>query len=81
MNVSHKHKVIWLAPEKTATKIISQILSDYDFIFEPDNKDFKNGTIRGIPFAVLEDNAIMGLPPSDKAAPRIKSICPPIPLY
>mgnify|MGYP003340079440 CR=1 FL=1 len=42
MNVSHKHKVIWLAPEKTATKIISQILSDYDFIFEPDNKDFKN---------------------------------------
>ena len=33
------------------------------------------------PFFVVEVRAMIGLPPSDKAAPRIKSICPPTPEY
>ena len=31
MNVSHKHKTIWLAPEKCATKIVKQLLLGYEF--------------------------------------------------
>ena len=31
MNVSHKHKSIWLAPEKCATKIVKQLLLGYEF--------------------------------------------------
>ena len=42
---------------------------------------FKKGTIREIPFPVIDGKAMMGLPPLDKAAPLIKSICPPMPEY
>lgn len=41
MNISHKHKLIWLAPEKCATKIVKQILSEYDFIEQPTNNNFR----------------------------------------
>ena len=32
MNISHKHKTIWWAPERTGTKITRKILSKYDFL-------------------------------------------------
>ncbi len=32
------------------------------------------------PFLAVEGNAIMGLPPWERAAPRTKSTCPPKPL-
>ena len=35
--------------------------------------------MRDSPRLVVEGSAMMGLPPSDKDAPRIKSICPPTP--
>ena len=31
MNVSHKHKIIWWAPERTGTKITREIFLNYDF--------------------------------------------------
>lgn len=31
MNVSHRHKTIWWAPERTGTKITREILMNYDF--------------------------------------------------
>lgn len=38
MNVSHKHKIIWFAPEKTATKELSKFLKNFDFEFKKDLK-------------------------------------------
>jgi hypothetical protein len=36
MNISHKHNVIWWAPERCGTKITREIFSDYDFfVFDP----------------------------------------------
>jgi len=36
MNISHKHKLIWWAPERTGTKITRQIFWDFDFlVFDP----------------------------------------------
>ena len=36
MNISHKHKTIWWAPERAGTKITRKILSNYDFlVFDP----------------------------------------------
>lgn len=32
MNISHKHKIIWLAPERCGTKITREIFSNYDFL-------------------------------------------------
>jgi hypothetical protein len=32
MNISHKHKTIWWAPERTGTKITREIFLDYDFL-------------------------------------------------
>jgi len=32
------------------------------------------------PLEAVEGRAMIGLPPSDNAAPRMKSICPPMPL-
>ena len=40
MNISHKHKTIWWAPERTGTKITREILSKYDFfVFDPKTED------------------------------------------
>ena len=33
MNVSHKHKIVWWAPERTASKLLTQIFKHYDFIY------------------------------------------------
>jgi hypothetical protein len=33
MNISHEHKTIWWAPEKTASKVTSHILKNYDFFY------------------------------------------------
>ena len=33
MNISHKHKTIWWAPEKTGSKVTSHILKNYDFFY------------------------------------------------
>jgi hypothetical protein len=42
---------------------------------------FSDGTIRlTVPRDAVEGRAMIGLPPSDNAAPRMKSICPPMPL-
>lgn len=38
MNVSHKHKVIWWAPERTASKLISQIFKHYEFVYYENKK-------------------------------------------
>ena len=39
------------------------------------------GTMREtVPFFAVEGNAMIGLPPLDRAAPRMKSTCPPKPL-
>jgi len=36
MNISHKHKSVWWAPERAGTTITRQILSNYDFlVFDP----------------------------------------------
>jgi hypothetical protein len=36
MNISHKHKIIWWAPERSGTKITREIFSDYDFfVWDP----------------------------------------------
>jgi hypothetical protein len=32
-----------------------------------------------LPPAAVEGSAMIGLPPSERAAPRMKSICPPMP--
>lgn len=40
MNVSHRHKTIWWAPERTGTKITREILKKYDF-FVLDSKTEK----------------------------------------
>jgi hypothetical protein len=32
MNVSHRHKTIWWAPERTGTKITREILQNYNFL-------------------------------------------------
>lgn len=32
MNISHKHKIIWWAPERTGTKITREIFLNYDFL-------------------------------------------------
>ena len=32
MNISHKHKVIWWAPEESGEKKMSEILKNYDFL-------------------------------------------------
>ena len=37
------------------------------------------GTMREMPERVVDANAMMGLPPSESEAPRMKSICPPTP--
>jgi len=37
MNVSHKYKVIWWAPERTATKLLTQIFKHFEFEY-PENK-------------------------------------------
>lgn len=40
MNISHKHKTIWWAPERSGTKITREILSKYDFfVFDPKTED------------------------------------------
>ena len=40
MNISHKNRLIWWAPERTGTKITREILSDYDFlVWHPKLKD------------------------------------------
>jgi hypothetical protein len=40
MNISHKHKVIWWAPERCGTKITREIFSDYDFfVYNPKTND------------------------------------------
>jgi hypothetical protein len=40
MNISHKHKTIWWAPERTGTKITREIFSKYDFfVFDPKTED------------------------------------------
>jgi hypothetical protein len=33
MNISHKHKTIWWAPEKTGSTVTSHILKNYDFFY------------------------------------------------
>ena len=33
MNISHSHKIIWWAPEKTASKATAYVLSKYDFYY------------------------------------------------
>ena len=33
MNYSDKHKIVWLAPERCATRIVSHIFKDYDFFY------------------------------------------------
>jgi hypothetical protein len=33
MNISHEHKTIWWAPEKTGSKVTSHILKNYDFFY------------------------------------------------
>lgn len=38
MNVSHKHKIIWWAPERSATKITAQILKNFEFEYFEHNK-------------------------------------------
>jgi hypothetical protein len=35
MNVSHTHKTIWWAPERTATNATAQIFKNYDFYYNP----------------------------------------------
>lgn len=42
---------------------------------------FKKGTILLSPLAVTEGIAIIGFPPSERDAPRMKSIWPPTPEY
>ena len=37
MNVSHKYKVIWWAPERTASKLLTQIFKHFEFEY-PENK-------------------------------------------
>jgi hypothetical protein len=36
MNVSHKHNYILLTPNRCASKVVKQILHEYDFLEEPD---------------------------------------------
>src|SRR5690606_16839122 len=43
--------------------------------------DLRKGVILEIPLLVTEGMAKIGLPPSERDAPRIKSICPPTPEY
>lgn len=44
MNISHKHKTIWWAPEKTASRVTSHILKNYDFLYSEtyEKAEFKN---------------------------------------
>jgi hypothetical protein len=39
MNISHKHKIIWWAPERTGTKITTEIFLNYDFFVHNSNND------------------------------------------
>jgi len=39
MNISHKHKIIWWAPERTATKITREIFLNYDFFVHNSKND------------------------------------------
>lgn len=34
MNYSDKYKIVWLAPERCATRIVSHIFKDYDFFYK-----------------------------------------------
>lgn len=38
MNYSKKHKVIWWAPERCATKLVAEIFSNYDFEYKESNE-------------------------------------------
>ena len=41
---------------------------------------FSSATMRDtVPRAAVDGSAMIGLPPRDSAAPRMKSICPPMP--
>ena len=39
MNISHKNKVIWWAPEESGEKTMSEILKNYDFLVINDKND------------------------------------------
>jgi hypothetical protein len=41
MNISHEHKTIWLAPEKTGTKAISHIFKNYNFFYRDFTTQFE----------------------------------------
>ena len=45
MNISHKHKTIWWAPEKTGSKVTSHILKNYDFFYY---ERYPNSEIKGL---------------------------------
>ena len=42
MNISHKHKIIWWAPERTGTKITREIFLNYDFLVFDSKIDKEN---------------------------------------
>lgn len=41
MNVSHEHKIIWWAPERTASKITAQILKNFNFEYYENSNTIK----------------------------------------
>jgi hypothetical protein len=41
MNVSHEYKMIWWAPERTATKLTAQILKNYNFEYFVGKNNYK----------------------------------------
>jgi len=45
MNISHEHKTIWWAPEKTGSRATSYILKNYDFLYY---ERYPNSEIKGL---------------------------------
>ena len=41
MNVSHEHKIIWWAPEKTGSKVTSHIFKNYNFFYSDFTTQFE----------------------------------------
>jgi len=41
MNISHKHKTIWWAPERCGTKAVGKILSEFGFTYYEDSTEKK----------------------------------------
>jgi hypothetical protein len=52
MNISHKHKVVWWMPERTASKMTSQLLKRYDFYSFLNKITHKGKQVESTPYVI-----------------------------